>query len=115
MSNPAKYLMQHAAPLDWSDCGSSITAIVGKPELIQRDYGNKLWDTDFRSSVRLTDCSRSIEWSFSSDSDSGPNVEKAEELHRFTTQFLIAIRKARTAYDKATTEAQLRNEREGLK
>lgn len=113
MSNPAKYLLQHAAPLDWSECGSTITAIVSKPELAQSEYGKKLWHAQFNSSVRLTDCSRSIEWLFGTSDDGGPNVAKAEEFQAFAIKFAAAIRKARAAYDKVQAEVKLRNEREG--
>jgi hypothetical protein len=65
-------------PLDPDDCGSVIHGYVRFPELVQRNYGKKVWETEHQASVSLSDCNRVIQWSLTDDGDGNFNIDKLD-------------------------------------
>jgi hypothetical protein len=88
-------------PLDPDDCGSVIHGYVRFPELVQRNYGKKLWDVEYSASVSLSDCNRVIQWAMTDD-DNMFNIDKLDtaigalsELRKFMSEANAELKKAR--------------------
>jgi hypothetical protein len=95
-------------PLDPDDCGSVISGYVRFPEMYQRDYGKQFWEVNWGASMALSDCSRVINWSFTSG-DEDYNFEKLDRTIAALTKFREHMVTASNEMKKIRKEIKKRN------
>lgn len=116
MSNP-EFLYKAVDPLAWDEVGSLVVGLICKPLLERRSYGDKRpWQVEASATMKLTDCNRAIEWSFTCDESSeGFDIDKAEQLERSVVAFVQKLREAQKQFRAAKKESEIRNKNEGIK
>jgi hypothetical protein len=96
-------------PLDPDDCGSVISGYVRYPELIQKDYGKKLWYINTSASASLSDCSRVIQWSLSGSGGTEYNTVKIDRAIEALQKLRKHCVKAQAEFDAMEKERKARN------
>jgi hypothetical protein len=97
-------------PLDPDDCGSVIHGYVRFPELVQRDYGKKLWEVEQSASVSLSDCNRIIQWNLTDDGITGAyNIDKLDIAISALTELRKYMSEANAELKKMNKERARRN------
>ena len=96
-----KLIKSICVPLDPDDCGSVVHGYVRFPELVQRNYGKKLWDVEFTATVSLSDCNRVIQWALTND-DGMYHIEKLDtaigaltEMRKYLHEANVELKKMR--------------------
>ena len=95
-------------PLDPDDCGSVIHGYVRFPELVQRNYGKKLWDVEYTATVSLSDCNRVIQWALTDD-DNMYHIDKIDIAIGALTELRKYMSEANAELKKARKECKRRN------
>ena len=97
-------------PLDPDDCGSVIHGYVRFPELVQRNYGKKLWDVEYTATVSLSDCNRVIQWALTDD-DNMYHIDKIDiaigaltELRKYMNEANVELKKLRKELKRRNLE-----------
>lgn len=96
-------------PLDPDDCGSVISGFVRYPEMIQKDYGKKLWYINTGGAVSLSDCSRVIQWQLNGHNDTEYNTVKIDRAIKALKKLRKYCVEAQAEFEKMEADRKARN------